>query len=86
MAYRLAFAETHTYVTLEPYIVRAWELKRVEAGQQRLRVCVVVPFAEYSWIGGASVLVRHYVLVFDVVFDRFRDTTPGVSSVDACRK
>lgn len=86
MTYRLAFAETHAYVTLEPYVVRARELERVEAGQQRLGVRVVVPFAEYGRIGGASVLVRNYVFVLDVVFNRFRDTTPGVSSVDACRK
>lgn len=83
--YRLAFAEAHAYIALEAYIVGTRELKRVETGQQRLGVTIVVPFAEYRRVGRTSVLVCHDVLVFNVVFDRFRNTAPGKPSVDTCR-
>lgn len=80
----MAFAEAHSYVTLEAYVVGTRELERVETGQQRLGVGVVVPLSEYGRIGRAPVLVGYYVLVFDIIFDRFRHTAPGESAVDAC--
>lgn len=83
--YRLAFTEAHAYVALETYVIGTRELECVKTGQQRLGVGVVVPFAEYGRVGCAPVLVRHYVLVFYVVFNRFRYTTPGKSSVDTCK-
>jgi len=82
--YRLAFAEAHSYVTLESYVVGTREFERVEAGQQRLGVRVVVPLAEYRRVGRTPILVGYYVLVLYIVFNRFRHTAPGVSSVDAC--
>jgi len=84
--YRLAFAEAHAYVTLESYVVGTWEFKRVETGQQRLGVRVVVPLAEYRRVGRAPILVSYNVLVLYIVFNRFRHTAPGVSSVDAYNK
>jgi hypothetical protein len=79
----LAFAEAHAYVTLESYVVGTWEFERIETGQQRLCIRVVVPLAEYRRVGRASILVGYNVLVLDIVFDRFRHTASGVSSVDA---
>lgn len=84
--YRLAFAEAHAYVALEAYVVGTRELKRVETGQQRLGVGVVVPFAEYSRVGRAPVLVGHYVLVFHVVLHSFRHATSGEPAVYACKR
>lgn len=81
--YRLAFAETHAYVTLESYVVGTWEFERVETGQQRLGIRVVVPLAEYCRVGRASILVGYYILVLDIVFDGFGNTASGVPSVDA---
>jgi len=80
----LAFAEAHSYVALETYVVGARELERVETGQQRLGVRVVIPLAKYCRVGGASVLVGHDVLVLDVVFDGFGHTASSKSAVDAC--
>jgi len=79
----LAFAETHAYVTLESDVVGTREFERVETGQQRLGIRVVVPLAEYCRVGRASILVGYYVLVLDIVFDGFGDTASGVPSVDA---
>jgi len=81
--YRLAFAEAHAYVTLESYVVGTREFKRVETGQQRLGVSVVIPLAEYRRVGRAPILVGYNVLILDIVFNRFRHTAPGVSSVNA---
>jgi len=82
----LAFAEAHAYVTLESYVVRTREFECVETGQQRLGVRVVVPLAEYRRVGRAPILVGYNVLVLYVVFNRFRHTAPGVSSIDAYNK
>lgn len=81
--YRLAFAETHAYVTLESYVVGTREFERVETGQQRLGIRVVVPLAEYCRVGRASILVGYYVLILDIVFDGFGNTASGVPTVDA---
>lgn len=80
----MAFAEAHAYVTLESYVVGTREFERVETGQQRLGISVVIPLAEDRRIGCTSVFVRYYVLVLDVVFDRFRNAAPGISTVDTC--
>lgn len=82
ITYRLAFAEAHAYIALEAYIIGAWELERIETSQQRLGVTIVIPFAEYRRVSRTSVLVRHDVFVFNIIFDRFRYTTSGEPSVD----
>ena len=79
--YRLAASEAHPNVALEPDVVAAGELERVEASQEALGVGVVFPLSEDRGVGGAAVLISHEVLVLHVVFHRFGHTTPGEATV-----
>lgn len=81
----LALAEANADVALEPDVVARRELERIETGQQAVRLCVVLPFSEYTRVRCAAILIRHLVLVLDVVLHRLGNASTGESAVDCCR-
>lgn len=78
----LAFTEANTNVTLESNVIARREFKSVERCQQAIGLGAVLPFTKDARICGASILVRHYVLVLHTVFHRFCDAGSCESSID----
>lgn len=80
--HRLAAAEAHPNIALEPNIVTGRELERIERRQQRLAVHIVCPVTEYAGVCSAAVLICHDVLVLNVVLHCLGDTGAGETAVD----
>lgn len=59
-------SEAHSDIALELYVVGTGKFEGIEARHQGLRVWILLPLAKDRWIGGATVLIRHRVLVHGV--------------------
>lgn len=81
---RLTFAKAYANVALEADIVARREFECVETGQKAVRFRTILPFTEYTWIGGTTIFIRHNVLIFNAVFHGLGNATTCESTVNRC--
>lgn len=84
VTYGLTASKANSNIALESYIVWAGEFESIKFCSEWLRFRIMLPFAKYRWIRSAAILVSHYVLIFDIVVQRFGNTAPGKAAINTC--